>query len=178
MTRKVFYQDDKPISAGGVLFLKNLDGHREVLIQKEKYISDFGGKVEHRDEDIYHTISRELLEELNYGILKMEDEPEYLDINDIKELIKENTIKEVYVKRCKYLLVIVDIPEEIIFDQELIGTKEDKDDIPRTVEWMSIDNFFQHRKELNPRLWGREIKDTINPTVLDKNPFTAKNHPL
>lgn len=177
MKRKTFNLDGNTISAGGVLFLKNLDGHREVLMQKEKYLSDFGGKVEYRDDDIYHTISRELLEEINYGILKVDDlEPEYLNLHQTIDLIKENTIKEIYVKRCKYLLIIVDIPDEIIFDYDLIGEKEELDDIHREVEWISVDEFFQRRKELNPRLWGNEIKDVLKPTVLDKNPFTARNH--
>ena len=175
MKRKTFNQNGNIISAGGVLFLKDLDGHREVLIQKEKYLSDFGGKVETRDEDIYHTIGRELLEEINGGILKADDEVEYLELNEVIDLLKENTIKEIYVPRCKYLLLIVELPDEYIFDYALIGEKEDLDNIPREVEWISIDDFFMRRKELNPRLWGNEIKNVLQPTVLDKNPFTAKN---
>ena len=175
MKRKTFNLDGQIISAGGVLFFKNLDGHKEVFIQKNKYISDFGGKVENRDEDIYHTISREFLEEINNGILNVEDTAEYLSLNETKDLIKENKIKEIYIPRCKYFLIIAELPDEFIFDYELIGQTETYEDINRDVEWLSVDEFFQRRSELNPRLWGNEIKDVLCPTVLNKNPFTAKH---
>ena len=75
--RKCFYYEEnteKPILAAGVLFIKEENGKKYVLMQKvieknksDQY-SDFGGKIDLKDDIIVDTVSRELGEELNWGL--------------------------------------------------------------------------------------------------------------
>ena len=79
--KKCFYyrsNTEQPIKAGGILFVNELD---EILVQKDnKYLSDFGGKVDYEDKSIFHTITREFLEEINFGITKVPNNNEILNI--------------------------------------------------------------------------------------------------
>ena len=99
--RKCFYYNndiEKPILAAGVLFVKEENGNKYVLIQKKQdEYSDFGGKIDEKDQTAVETIARELGEELNYGIYdSTKPEKIYLDnIKDLKKLIQENIIKNV-----------------------------------------------------------------------------------
>ena len=115
--RKCFYFDndtEKPILAAGVLFVKEEKGKKYVLMQKKKEkekqdeYSDFGGKIDLKDQTAVETIARELGEELNYGIYdSKKQEKIYLDnIKDLKNLIQENIIKTVYQERAKYFVII------------------------------------------------------------------------
>ena len=67
--RKCFYYEDsneKPILAAGVLFIKEENGKKFVLMQKktekdkQDEYSDFGGKIDIDDNIVVDTIAREL----------------------------------------------------------------------------------------------------------------------
>ena len=173
--RKCFYFDndtEKPILAAGVLFVKEEKGKKYVLMQKKKEkekqdeYSDFGGKIDLKDQTAVETIARELGEELNYGIYdSKKQEKIYLDnIKDLKNLIQENIIKTIYQERAKYFVIIARLPENISLDFVKIGDSEKLDKINRTVEWITYEDFMKlyngSRKtpnQIHPRLWGRQI---------------------
>jgi len=176
--RKCFYFDndtEKPILAAGVLFVKEEKGKKYVLMQKKKEkqkqdeYSDFGGKIDLKDQTTVETIARELGEELNYGIY--DSKKIYLDnIKDLKNLIQENIIKSVYQERAKYFVIIAQLPENISLDFAIIGDSEKLDKINRTVEWISYDDFMKlyngsrkNPNQIHPRLWGRQILGFFSP---------------
>jgi len=173
--RKCFYYDndsDKPILAAGILFVKEEKGKKYVLMQKKKEkekqdeYSDFGGKIDLKDQTAVETIARELGEELNYGIYDSnKQEKIYLDnIKDLKNLVQENIIKTVYQERAKYFVIIARLPENISLDFVRIGDSEKLDKINRTVEWITYEDFLKlyngskkSPNQIHPRLWGRQI---------------------
>jgi 8-oxo-dGTP pyrophosphatase MutT (NUDIX family) len=179
--RKCFYFDndtEKPILAAGVLFVKEEKGKKYVLMQKKKEkekqdeYSDFGGKIDLKDQTAVETIARELGEELNYGIYdSKKQEKIYLDnIKDLKNLIQENIIKTIYQERAKYFVIIARLPENISLDFVKIGDSEKLDKINRTVEWITYEDFMKlyngSRKtpnQIHPRLWGRQILGFFSP---------------
>jgi len=178
--RKCFYYDndsEKPILAAGVLFVKEEKGKKYVLIQKKKKenqdeYSDFGGKIDLKDQTAVETIARELGEELNDGIYdSSKPEKIYLDnVRDLKNLIQENIIKSVYQERAKYFVIIAQLPENISLDFAIIGDSEKLDKINRTVEWITYEDFMKlyngSRKtpnQIHPRLWGRQILGFFSP---------------
>jgi len=160
--RKLFYLEDdpkKPISAAGVLLLKN---NNEILMQKipkeDSYIlSDFGGKVDLTDVTVIETISRELSEEINCGIFSKETK-KYLNQLTLMEMIEENTIFKSYAPNCKYLTLFVKFDENLYsLDMKKIGTKEEHDGIEREVQWIKSEDFIEahFNHNLHPRLWGK-----------------------
>lgn len=179
--RKCFYYNndtEKPILAAGVLFVKEENGNKYVLIQKKKEkekqdeYSDFGGKIDIKDETAVETIARELGEELNYGLYdSTKSEKIYLDnIKDLKKLIQENIIKNVYQERAKYFVIIAKLPNNISLDFATIGNSEKLDKINRTVEWITYDQFLKlyngtkkTPNQIHPRLWGRQILSFFTP---------------
>ena len=161
--RKVFYyQEDKPVTAAGILFIK--EETKEVLVQRlpkeDGFIyTDFGGKIDMSDESVMDTISRELGEEINYGIYLKKDKI-YLDEKSLKEIIENNTKNQLYIPFAKYLLTFTQFDSKILaLNMKIIGEKEKLDDIQRTVQWISYDEFisahFDHK--LHPRLWNKSI---------------------
>ena len=88
--RKCFYYNndiEKPILAAGVLFVKEENGNKYVLIQKKQdEYSDFGGKIDEKDQTAVETIARELGEELNYGIYDS-TKPEKIYLDNIKGIL-------------------------------------------------------------------------------------------
>ena len=179
--RKCFYFDnnkEKPILAAGVLFIKEENGKKQVLMQKvlekdgREIYSDFGGKIDLKDQTAVETIARELGEELNYGFYdSTKKEKIYLDnIKDLKNLIQENIIKTVYQERAKYFVIIARLPENISLDFVKIGDSEKLDKINRTVEWITYEDFLKlyngskkSPNQIHPRLWGRQILGFFSP---------------
>ena len=181
LKRKCFYYEDsneKPILAAGVLFIKEEKGKRFVLMQKviekdkpDKY-SDFGGKIEVKDDTIFDTIARELGEELNEGLYKkVKKENIYLDApEELKNLILQNIVKLIYQKTAKYFVIIAKLPKDIILDFEKIGNHEELDKINRTVHWISYEDFIKlyngnknTPNQIHPRLWGGQIQNYFTP---------------
>jgi hypothetical protein len=176
--RKCFYYEEnteKPILAAGVLFIKEENGKKYILMQKvikkdksDEY-SDFGGKIELKDDIIIDTISRELGEELNWGLYeKVKKKNIYLDTTEkLKNLILENIVKLIYQGTAKYFVVIAKIPKNIFFDFDKIGEFEKLDKINRTIHWISYDEFIKlyngNPNQIHPRLWGNQILRFFTP---------------
>lgn len=167
--RKIFYFDndkDKPILASGVLFIKESpDGKKDVLVQKVKkedgkiIVTDFGGKVDLDDTTPIQAAARELGEEINYGIFH-KDKGSFLDEEGLKRLIQGNIMGKVYLPTAKYFLVFVKFNDkEIGIDMEKIGDHETLDQIERTVDWISSDDFIKtyFDQKLHPRLWSKQV---------------------
>ena len=173
--RKCFYYEDsneKPILAAGILFVKEENGKKFVLMQKkiekdkQDEYSDFGGKIEINDNIVVDTIARELGEELNDGLYEIvKKEHVYLDtIEKLKNFILENIIKLIYQKTAKYFVIIAKLPKNIMLDFKKIGNREELDKINRTVHWISYEDFIRLYKgtkktpnQIHPRLWGNQI---------------------
>lgn len=181
LKRKCFYYEDnteKPILAAGVLFIKEQDGKKFVLMQKviekdkQDEYSDFGGKIDEQDDTIVDTIARELGEELNKGLYKkVKKENVYLDTTEeLKNLILQNIVKLIYQRTAKYFVIIAKLPKDIILDFEKIGNHEELDKINRTVHWISYEDFINLYKgtksipnQIHPRLWGGQIQNFFTP---------------
>ncbi len=161
--RRLFYYEDdieKPISAGGVLLFKK----DEVLVQKIQkddtfQYSDFGGKTDLEDKSIMETIARELGEEMNFGIIDKKD-GKNMDSVGIKKFLQNGLKKKLYFPNAKYFLIFVQFNEnKYSLSMDQIGQQEELDQIPRTVEWITfqqfIDSHFSHN--LHPRLWGKPV---------------------
>jgi 8-oxo-dGTP pyrophosphatase MutT (NUDIX family) len=181
MKRKCFYYEDsneKPILAAGILFIKEEKGKKFVLMQKvikqnkpDEY-SDFGGKIDEKDDTIIDTIARELGEELNYGLYeKIKNENIYLETNEkLQNLITKNIVKLFYQKIAKYFVIIAKLPKNIMLDYEKIGTFEKLDKINRTVDWFLYEDFIKiyngtqnTPNQIHPRLWGSQIVNFFTP---------------
>lgn len=178
--RKCFYYDndtEKPILAAGILFVKEENGKKYVLMQKKKKekqdeYSDFGGKIDIEDQTAVETIARELGEELNYGLYDStkQDKKNLDNIKELKKIIQENIIKKVYQERAKYFVIIANLPENISLDFITIGDSEKLDKINRTVEWITYDQFLKlyngtkkTPNQIHPRLWGKQIISFFSP---------------
>lgn len=101
---------------------------------KHYHYSDFGGKTEYYDKDVYDTVMRELCEESNG----------YLNVSR-KELLKSETF---YCKKSRYLLFIVDTEKDYIEAIKLMGDKEIHDNKPRTTGWVNCPVSF----DCHPRI--------------------------
>jgi hypothetical protein len=130
--RPTFYtRSNKPIRAGGVLFIKN----GNYLLQKKNncqfsdlggktqncQFSDLGGKTDISDNDIIDTIIREVKEETNN------------QINITRNTLKKAKIK--YLSESKYLLFIIKTKYNFKKEISLMGDTEDHSNINRTVNW-------------------------------------------
>lgn len=178
--RKCFYYEDneeKPILAAGILFIKKEKGKKFVLMQKvikkdkpDEY-SDFGGKIDENDDTVVDAIARELSEELNNGLYeKVKKENIYLDTTEkIKDIILKNVVKLIYQKTAKYFVIISKLPQNIMLDFEKISDFENIDKINRTVHWITYEDFIKlyhgnqnTPNQIHPRLWGGEILSFFN----------------
>ena len=129
----------------------NVDGVGNVLAagfllrNKEKYLmqchkdknyfySDFGGKTEYYDVDIYDTVMREVCEESNG----------YLNVSR-KELMQS---EKYYFRTSKYLLFIVDTCKDYKEVIKLMGNYEEHDSKPRTTNWVENPVFY----DCHPRI--------------------------
>lgn len=132
-TRPTFYLDiDKTeeVRAGGILFYKYTDDMTNfdlLLINSRNNYEDFGGCTDNDDKNILDTVAREVEEESNH-IFKKEF---------VMDKIKET--EPVYIKHCKYALYFIELNE--YYDPIDFGDREIHDNINRTVEWISYDNF-------------------------------------
>jgi 8-oxo-dGTP pyrophosphatase MutT (NUDIX family) len=179
--RKCFYyedNDEQPILAAGVLFIKEEKDKKFVLMQKviekdkpDEY-SDFGGKIDLDDDIVVDTIARELCEELNCGLYeKVKKKHVYLDtIEKLKNLILENIVKLIYQRTAKYFVIIAKLPKNIMLDFEKIGDFEKLDKVKRKVEWISYEDFIKlyngnnnRPNQIHPRLWGNQILTFFTP---------------
>lgn len=163
--RKVFYYDNdqtKPILAAGVLLVKD-SPNKEVLVQKVSSantgynFTDFGGKIDLEDKSVIEAIARELGEEINFGIF---ENGRKMSKTSLKKFLQTNIIKKTYIQLAKYFLIFVKFdPSQYSLDMDIIGNKETHDEIPRTVEWITAEEFvnshFAHH--LHPRLWSKDI---------------------
>jgi hypothetical protein len=133
--RPTFLYNNDPeleIRAGGAIFYK-IDKNSTVqflmLNSRGKY-EDFGGKTDIKDKTINHTIAREVDEESNHIFIK-------------KNILKRiNNLTPCYTRKSKYQIYFIKLTEtESLLDVSIFGDKEIHDNIPRTVEYISIDNL-------------------------------------
>jgi hypothetical protein len=153
--KKIFYfenYNDMPVKAGGILPYKIMNGELYFLmINKNNIYEDFGGKIENSDETPEDMASREACEESNC----------LLD----KEIIKRNIIESsfnIYIKHAKYVLYIFQANRYVEkLHSTQFGDAELHDNIKRTVEWISYEQFLTSKKHVrlcdNNILFAMEI---------------------
>lgn len=151
--RPTFTLDEQPVRAGGVLFYhhnKETDQYNLLMIHSRGKYEDFGGQTDEVDKDYLDTVSREVEEESNNIIPR-----EY-----IKKKIKDT--KPIYIKHCKYILYFVE--SDTYYDPSIFGDHEDVDNIDRTVEWVSYDDFKsqEFKKKLNFRLTAYNVLNYLD----------------
>lgn len=123
-------EDDKPIRAGGILFYhhdQKTNQYKLLMINSRNKYEDFGGQTDEVDKDYLDTVSREVEEESN-GIIPKDY---------IRDKIKN--LEPIYIKHCKYILYCVEA--DAYYNPIIFGDHEVVDDINRTVEWISYDDF-------------------------------------
>ena len=138
--RATFYMPDqsKPIRAGGVLLVHPDLGWlmQEKILSGKKQYSDFGGKTDKQDYDIYHTISRELSEETNNLIT--------IPAQDLKKG------KQIYISSSKYLLIIINTDSDFEMEIASMGDTEIHNGKPRLVKFIkNIDSTTLHPRIKN-----------------------------
>ncbi len=165
MFRKVFYANQlnkavvvncgsptnsKSISAGGILFVKIVDGKTYLLLSSyldpnRPLLDDLGGRTEIADESIFQTIDREVNEETNNIIT-----------------VNSQNLKgaRIYVPRSKYLCLMVLIDKDICPDTSIFGRVEVTNQIKRTIEWHEWTDSLKNK--LNPRLKHKTIYDVLS----------------
>lgn len=165
--KQFFYKNDPncPVKAAGVIFTKKGMKFNSILMQEitnKNYIQDFGGKVDEEDLNILETASRELFEESNASI-HYRNTKKFLSINQLKRLISNNKYYILYIRQSKYLLFFVDFPRTTKVNFNVSGKYEILDMIPRTVRWMSMDEFFdnQKQKKLHARLDNKYVLNIL-----------------
>ena len=136
------------ILAGGILFVKYLDGVPYVLLIKQDAkdtLEDLGGRTDPADKDIFDTITREVNEESN-DLITFDSRDSYIE-------------HRVYVKDSKYLCIIVKITWDSIPDTTVFGSLEKTDNLKRTINWYRFTNKLKSR--LNFRIRDKTIYDII-----------------
>ena len=114
------FVDDKRLTAGGIFFYEEINGKKGLWLLKEDDYTDFGGKYDYNDGDIYATISREFREE----VLNTQE----ISYKDIKSIPANHHIYiNGYDAHPVYLCVIVHIDRfNIKLDSDLIRTEKQK----------------------------------------------------
>ena len=146
---KIFLFNDKEVLASGILLYTIKNKKKYFLLRRDKYNrwSDLGGKIENKDEVLYDTLTRELLEETNNKIYHI------LNINNsydtLKSWIIKSNYKIIYNKSSKYLLFKIKINNN--FNINNIINAENT-----IVEWKIIDKSTKIK--LNPRIFKYYFK--------------------
>lgn len=156
-TRKTFYLDsdeNKPITAGGVIIYRLSGGNMELLlIDSRGTFEDLGGRIDKKDKDILSTVAREAFEESN----------EILNKRKIKSRLK--SAPSIYVEKMKYLVYLIPAnKDEQNLESKDFGTLEIHDNINRTIKWFSLNSLIKpeiFKEKLNWRIKNRKIFDTL-----------------
>ena len=145
---------ENEIRAGGVIFYTYINKKLHILLIKKtetNIYEDFGGKTDMLDLTILDTISREVEEESNKIFSK----------ENIKKRLENNIKNNIYYRKSKYKIYFLEISN---IDCKLFGIKEIHDNIPRTVHWISYDDFIDLKinNKINPRLHSNYIDMQLN----------------
>jgi len=147
--------DRRTVSAVGALFYSPTHGFLMQSVPDkngEIRLTDFGGKVDSKDETFINSLCREVAEETNSVF-----PPEYDFLG--------NCLKYLYLNDSKYLLLICQAPPEFeSIDLSQFGTSEDGSSINRTVVWVSVEDFLR-AQNLHPRL-SSQVKDMVHQLFL------------
>lgn len=128
--RTVMYLEDdpaKPVTAGGVLIYKNINNKMKLLvIENNGKYEDIGGKIDADDSNIFSAVAREVQEETNSQI----------EADSIIERLENADY--IYVAGSKYVIYIVEASDsEKKLRKKDFGDREEHDDFPRTIGWLS-----------------------------------------
>ncbi len=142
--RKKFMINNKPVSAGGILFYTYFQGTYDILVQEENgLIGDFGGKVEWSDPSILYTSYRELCEEFEFTFT----------LHSFYDSIYNNLeFDTIYIRQAKYMLHFAPFP----FNTDL---RIDYNNKPRNIFWIPLTKYLQTKKRcIHRRLRHGSVK--------------------
>ena len=146
-------------AAGICLFKKDENGIKILFQYKNNLYEDLGGKINHKDNDIFDTVIREAAEESN-NLIIIE-----------KERIK--TSKLYYNKPAKYLSMVLEANlKESLFVAENFGKKETCDNINRTIEWIPLEDL--DIVYFHPRI----SKENITSIIKDLTDLNNMSNPI
>ena len=153
MADKEFMYQGQPVKAAGVLLYKYKKGRLYFLLSYNRgHFEDLGGHVDKGDEAIPVTMGREASEESNGLITKS---------SVIKRILNKKA-KIVYSPVSKYLIAVM---PATLYEAELtkhdFGEYEIHDNVKRTIDWISAQDFF---KQTFPKNWRLRVgKDKLTP---------------
>jgi len=150
--KNFFYEGNykKQIKAAGLFFTRiDEDNNVNILVQdvdcykngkRTQKLTDLGGRVDNTDTSPITTIARELYEESNGAFYYSTEsgEKKYLNVNDLKEVIRNDKYNQIYSLISKYFLCFVNLPSTINIDFEKSGAYETHDVIKRELKWINI----------------------------------------
>ena len=131
----------------GVAFNQDVDCNKNG--KRTQKLTDLGGRVDNTDTSPIATIARELYEESNGAFYYSTESggKKYLNINDLKGVIRNDKYNQIYSMISKYFLCFVNLPNTINIDLEKSGTYETHDVIKRELKWISINDFLAKYNE-------------------------------
>ena len=166
----IFKIDNKDFRAGGFLIHRNYNNERQIMMIKSKRGYEFpGGKVDERDNTLFDTAIRELVEETNgcinsklnekftksevFDNFKFQNNPElkeelskYLD--ESRHLINEMFqccdyfVDWIPDYKFKYGLFFTQLPESWLHSEEIYGEVELWENVSRKVVWVSCEQLL------------------------------------
>lgn len=123
------------ISACGILFYRNTDNGKELLLMKYadpkwNKLDDFGGCIDASDSSVIEAIVRETSEESNGKITR----------EMVESIISENKYKVFYNNYSKYYSIVVEVDNTFFPDTSVFGDFEESDKINRTIGWYNYND--------------------------------------
>ena len=136
-SRPVFYYHGKPVKAGGCLFYTSHNGKRQYLLRYCKYLSDVGGKTDHKDNCIMDTIVREAAEETNFSLLS--DKHTETEAMDALRSLLSTASEAYYDENSKYLTVLCEVSKEVReLPMKRFGLREGTDKMDHYYKWVNV----------------------------------------
>jgi ADP-ribose pyrophosphatase YjhB (NUDIX family) len=123
------------ISACGILFYKNTDNGKELLLMKYadpnwNKLDDFGGCIDASDSSVIEAIVRETREESNGKITR----------EMVESVINDNNYTVFYNNYSKYYSIVVEVDSTFFPDTSVFGDFEESDQIYRTIGWYNYND--------------------------------------
>lgn len=159
-----------PVCAGGIILYRIENKELQLLLMCRSAgccYEDLGGKSQFDDQDIYQTVAREAEEESN-GLINR---------NSVFNRIKQSEF--IISEKCKYVLFVVRANnKEVNLKSEQFGDKEIHENLPRTVDWVTLSEFTNYIKltgKLNFRLRNRKLYQLLKQLDPNKTISDAKS---
>jgi hypothetical protein len=151
-------QEEQPIKASGIIFQRTQNEKVEFLVHitTGEKLWDIGGKVDKSDKTILETATREFIEETEMFFTKQ------ISFEKTKKYVSENTLKQFYINKSKYLLFIVKAPK-FLRNTDFPFEYKNVDGVEKMLYWITANEFSNKIRDgqISPRLWQKIFFDYI-----------------